>query len=81
MKWLGDSWAEVQGNSCTFSVINAKKREKKKSYTNSGTLTIEWIRIEEEKSFLDYIQSGVQLHFTVAIDFTASNGERKLCVK
>ena len=25
-------------------------------------------------TFLDYIQSGTQLHFTVAVDFTASNG-------
>lgn len=31
--------------------------------------------MEEEKSFLDYIQSGVSLHFTVAVDFTASNGK------
>lgn len=60
--------------SCTFSVINQKKKSKKKGYTNSGTVTIEWLRVQEEKSFLDYIQSGVQLHFTVAVDFTASNG-------
>lgn len=56
-------------------MINQKKRDKKKSYTNSGTINIEWLRVEEEKSFLDYIQSGVQLHFTVAVDFTASNGK------
>lgn len=31
--------------------------------------------IEEEVSFLDFIKSGTQLHFTVAIDFTASNGD------
>ncbi len=62
-------------NRANFPVINLKKRDKKKSYTNSGMINIEWLRIEEEKSFLDYISSGVQLHFTVAVDFTASNGD------
>ena len=32
------------------------------------------IKIEEEKSFLDFIKSGTQMHFAVAVDFTASNG-------
>ncbi|CAG7668662.1 unnamed protein product [Allacma fusca] len=60
----------------SYPVINpAKKAKKKKSYNNSGTLNIESMRIEEEKTFLDYIQSGIQLHFTVAVDFTASNGD------
>jgi len=57
-------------------LINKVKQEKKKkSYNNSGLLNIDWLRVEEEKSFLDHIQSGVQLHFTVAVDFTASNGD------
>lgn len=56
-------------------MINQKKKDKKKSYTNSGLLNTEWLRVEEEKSFVDHIQGGVQLHFTVAIDFTASNGD------
>jgi hypothetical protein len=64
----------VKENRASFSVINEKKKAKKKSYNNSGVINFEWIRIEEEKTFLDYIQSGVQLHFTVAVDFTASNG-------
>ena len=38
-------------------------------------MNVEWLKIEEEKTFLDYIQGGVQLHFTVAVDFTASNGD------
>ncbi|KTF92817.1 hypothetical protein cypCar_00037869 [Cyprinus carpio] len=30
--------------------------------------------VEAEHTFLDYIKAGTQIHFTVAIDFTASNG-------
>ncbi|XP_021950663.1 copine-8 isoform X2 [Folsomia candida] len=65
----------VKENSASFPAINQKKKDKKKNYTNSGVINVEWLRVEEEKSFLDYIQSGVQLHFTVAVDFTASNGD------
>ncbi|CAG2118713.1 unnamed protein product, partial [Medioppia subpectinata] len=32
------------------------------------------ISVAEEITFLDYIRSGTQMHFAVAIDFTASNG-------
>ncbi|KAL3219716.1 hypothetical protein MRX96_030264 [Rhipicephalus microplus] len=31
--------------------------------------------IREEATFLDYIRGGLQMHFTVAVDFTASNGD------
>uniref|UniRef100_T1KA33 Copine C-terminal domain-containing protein n=1 Tax=Tetranychus urticae TaxID=32264 RepID=T1KA33_TETUR len=33
------------------------------------------LKIEEEISFLDYIKGGTHLHFAVAIDFIASNGD------
>lgn len=32
------------------------------------------VKLQEEVSFLDYIKGGTELHFAVAIDFTASNG-------
>lgn len=67
----------MKENSASFPAINQKKKDKKKNYTNSGVINVEWLRVEEEKSFLDYIQSGVQLHFTVAVDFTASNGKKQ----
>ena len=62
-------------NRASYPLINPAKKAKKKSYTSSGTLNVDWLRIEQEKTFLDYIQGGVQLHFTVAVDFTASNGD------
>ncbi|KAM3673689.1 copine-8 isoform X2 [Ammospiza nelsoni] len=57
-----------------YEVINPKKKGKKKKYVNSGTVTLLSFLIETEVSFLDYIKGGTQINFTVAIDFTASNG-------
>uniref|UniRef100_A0A6Q2YM47 Copine Va n=1 Tax=Esox lucius TaxID=8010 RepID=A0A6Q2YM47_ESOLU len=57
-----------------YEVVNAKKKLKKKRYMNSGTVTLLSFTVESEHTFLDYIKGGTQIHFTVAIDFTASNG-------
>ncbi|XP_007941378.1 copine-8 [Orycteropus afer afer] len=57
-----------------LSVMNPKKKGKKKKYINSGTVTLLSFLVETEVSFLDYIKGGTQINFTVAIDFTASNG-------
>ncbi|KAK7881385.1 hypothetical protein WMY93_029794 [Mugilogobius chulae] len=58
-----------------FECINSKKKQKKKSYKNSGVIVIKKCRIIKEYSFLDYIMGGCQLNFTIAIDFTGSNGD------
>jgi len=58
-----------------FSLINEKKKRKKGSkYKNSGLLQISNCVLELRPTFLDYISNGTELSFTVAIDFTASNG-------
>lgn len=57
----------------TVPLINPKKSEKKK-YTNSGELKIR-CEMEENYSFIEYLHSGFQLGFSVAVDFTASNGD------
>lgn len=49
-------------------------RRNAKSKDHTGTLELMNITITEEVSFLDYIRGGTQMHFAVAIDFTASNG-------
>lgn len=54
-------------------LIDPKKVGKKK-YQNSGTLQVKKCHIETVVSFLDYIQGGTAMNFSVAIDFTASNG-------
>ncbi|KAG8002720.1 Copine-5 [Nibea albiflora] len=56
-----------------YEVVNAKKKIKKKRYINSGTVSLLSFNVESEHTFLDYIKGGTQIHFTVAIDFTASN--------
>ncbi|XP_073425771.1 copine-9 [Dendrobates tinctorius] len=57
-----------------YEVLNPKKKCKKKKYINSGTVTLLSFKAESEYTFVDYIKGGTQLNFTVAIDFTASNG-------
>jgi len=58
-----------------FDCINEKKQRKKGSkYKNSGKVILQSISIISVPSFLDYIQGGTQVNFTVAVDFTGSNG-------
>ncbi|XP_051910703.1 copine-3-like isoform X2 [Hippocampus zosterae] len=60
-----------------FECINSKKKQKKKSYKNSGVVSVKHCQVVKEYTFLDYIMGGCQLNFTVAIDFTGSNGDPK----
>jgi len=41
---------------------------------NAGTVEVESVRINIVPTFLDYVKGGLQMNFTVAVDFTASNG-------
>ncbi|XP_037733059.1 copine-6 [Chelonia mydas] len=63
------------GKEMEFECINPKYQEKKKHYTNSGTVLLTQCKVEKVHTFLDYIMGGLQIYFTVAIDFTASNGD------
>uniref|UniRef100_A0AAX7SJY5 C2 domain-containing protein n=1 Tax=Astatotilapia calliptera TaxID=8154 RepID=A0AAX7SJY5_ASTCA len=56
-----------------FECINPKK-SMKKSYKNSGVVCFGSLYIVEY-TFLDYIMGGCQINFTIAIDFTGSNGD------
>uniref|UniRef100_A0A8C8E3P9 Copine IVb n=1 Tax=Oryzias sinensis TaxID=183150 RepID=A0A8C8E3P9_9TELE len=58
-----------------WECINPKYQMKKKNYRNSGTVILNHCKIIKMYSFLDYIMGGCQIQFTVAIDFTASNGD------
>ncbi|XP_063340177.1 copine-3-like [Pelmatolapia mariae] len=57
-----------------FECINPKKSNKK-NYKNSGVVCIRQCQIVREYTFLDYIMGGCQINFTIAIDFTGSNGD------
>ncbi|XP_025913345.1 copine-1 isoform X3 [Apteryx rowi] len=60
-----------------FECIHPEKKQKKKSYKNSGIIRIKSCKIERDYSFLDYVMGGCQINFTVGIDFTGSNGDPK----
>uniref|UniRef100_A0A8C1K355 Copine-4-like n=2 Tax=Cyprinus carpio TaxID=7962 RepID=A0A8C1K355_CYPCA len=60
--------AAMDGKQIQWECINPKYQVKKKNYRNSGMII-------KMHSFLDYIMGGCQIQFTVAIDFTASNGD------
>ena len=63
----------TSANGKSFECINPKKQSKKK-YKNSGTFRVVSFLIEPVCTFLDFIQGGTSINFSVAIDFTASNG-------
>ncbi|XP_020844789.1 copine-7 [Phascolarctos cinereus] len=58
-----------------WDCVNPKYKTKKRNYKNSGVVILSDLKIHRVYSFLDYIMGGCQIHFTVAIDFTASNGD------
>uniref|UniRef100_A0A7N5KCS7 Copine 7 n=1 Tax=Ailuropoda melanoleuca TaxID=9646 RepID=A0A7N5KCS7_AILME len=58
-----------------WECVNAKYKQKKRHYKNSGVVVLADLKFYRVHSFLDYIMGGCQIHFTVAIDFTASNGD------
>ncbi|RUS68814.1 hypothetical protein EGW08_023425 [Elysia chlorotica] len=51
-----------------FELIHPKRNKK------AGQVYVASCQIEEQSSFIDYIRGGMQMNFTVAVDFTASNG-------
>eukprot|EP00045_Choanoeca_perplexa_P013309 m.150285 g.150285 ORF g.150285 m.150285 type:complete len:586 (+) comp16314_c0_seq1:94-1851(+) len=58
-----------------LELINAKKKRKKGSkYRNSGVFHIRGA-VQPEYSFVDYLRGGTELSFSIAVDFTASNGD------
>ncbi|KAI3355081.1 hypothetical protein L3Q82_017956 [Scortum barcoo] len=58
-----------------FECVNSKKKQKKKGYKNSGIVSVKLCQVVKEYTFLDYIMGGCQINFTVAVDFTGSNGD------
>uniref|UniRef100_A0A8C3AN67 Copine-3 n=1 Tax=Cyclopterus lumpus TaxID=8103 RepID=A0A8C3AN67_CYCLU len=70
--------SQIQQDSQTYAVefecINSKKKQKKKGYKNSGVIVVKQCKTVKDYTFLDYIMGGCQINFTIAIDFTGSNG-------
>ncbi|XP_022609789.1 copine-3-like isoform X2 [Seriola dumerili] len=57
-----------------FECVNPKKL-RKTNYKNSGVICVKRCQVVKEYTFLDYIMGGCQINFTIAIDFTGSNGD------
>ena len=57
-----------------FSVIHPEKKSKKSGYKNSGKVFVQHLEIKTEPSFMEYLQGGTVMNFSVAVDFTGSNG-------
>ncbi len=69
-----DQLMQMEGS--MLDLVNEKKAEKKgKKYKNSGQLVIHQCRLIEHPSFMEFLRSGWAISLSVAIDFTASNGE------
>uniref|UniRef100_A0A914Z1J4 Copine-3 n=1 Tax=Panagrolaimus superbus TaxID=310955 RepID=A0A914Z1J4_9BILA len=65
----------ASGDIRELDLINQKKKEKKgPKYKNSGKLKFIAAKLEQEYTFLDFIHGGLELDFTVSVDFTSSNG-------
>jgi hypothetical protein len=58
-----------QGVPLEFGIKGGKKNEK------IGSFRVHTCQIKEGYSFMQYLKLGVQISLTVAIDFTASNGD------
>ncbi|WKX93637.1 hypothetical protein Q1695_011137 [Nippostrongylus brasiliensis] len=54
-----------------YMVINELKQHQKKNYDNSGRMELVKFTDVSFFSFLDYIVSGTQLHYEVAVDFSS----------
>ncbi|KAM3860301.1 copine-3-like [Diretmus argenteus] len=65
----------VQTYAVEFECMNSHKKQKKKSYKNSGVIIVKKCQTVKQYTFLDYILGGCQINFTIAIDFTGSNGD------
>ena len=70
---------ELKANRAQGQVFNLlSQRRGGTSVTKSSKVMITDFRIISQATFLDYIKAGAQIHFVIAIDFTASNGDPNL---
>nr|XP_022339072.1 copine-3-like [Crassostrea virginica]XP_022339073.1 copine-3-like [Crassostrea virginica] len=68
--------AAASGKELQFPFINPKKKYKKDK-KNSGVAHFTEIKIFRQPNFLEFIYGGMQINFTVGVDFTGSNGDPK----
>ncbi|CAM9396399.1 unnamed protein product [Choristocarpus tenellus] len=73
------SGSHVHLGSCEASVADIQVKAQTKALLpvvgSKGQLVVERCDLVNKPSFFDYLAGGVELQFTVAIDYTASNGD------
>ncbi|KAK7873916.1 hypothetical protein R5R35_012930 [Gryllus longicercus] len=62
------------GAESTFPLISEKKKGRKNDYENSGQILLRFFELRKIHTFMDFLRGGTQLHCSIAIDFTGSNG-------
>ncbi|XP_052816123.1 copine-3-like isoform X2 [Mya arenaria] len=65
----------IEAKGREFPAVNEHKKAKKKKYENSGYVVVESFQVKQVPSFLEFIYGGMQINFTVGVDFTGSNGD------
>ncbi|XP_075223664.1 copine-8-like isoform X2 [Lycorma delicatula] len=69
------TFSQGPGPNNRYACIHPEKQVRKKgSYLHSGEICLDHFELKPVYSFLDYIKGGTQLHCSIAIDFTGSNG-------
>jgi hypothetical protein len=64
---------DIEG-SRSLTLVNSKNRKRGKS-RSAGTLVLKNCHSLVLPTMINYLQGGLKLHFTVAVDLTASNGD------
>jgi hypothetical protein len=73
---IGVVWASLAEleESPRLTLVNSRNRKKGKNKA-SGTLVIDTTESLVLPTMINYLQGGLKLHFSVAVDLTASNGD------
>ncbi|GMS82200.1 hypothetical protein PENTCL1PPCAC_4375, partial [Pristionchus entomophagus] len=81
--WIGKcltTYAKMKygaGKENVYKIVNDAKKAAKKSYDNSGFIELTKFTDVSFYSFLDYIVSGTQLHYEIAVDFSEERGSKQ----
>lgn len=74
-KLIGTCFTTLRSLNTDSLTLTKKNKYNPNQHKVRGSLKVDKMHITEEITFLDYIRNGTQMHFAVAIDFTASNGD------
>lgn len=62
-------------NGQLFNLLHGRKPGQARPKATTSKVLISDFKLITQASFLDYVKAGTQIHFVIAVDFTASNGD------